>query len=65
LKNHHAITTALGAGAEVDDLDPQHRGIATAHGMEEARDPNPQDRHTTMKMMKYRWERHVLLTKFT
>jgi hypothetical protein len=45
-KNHHAVTAALGAGEEADDPDPDRYSTATAHDMEESRDPNPQDKHT-------------------
>jgi hypothetical protein len=51
-KNHHVVTTALGAGAEADDPDTHRRGTTTAHDMEEARDPNPQYTYMTMKTMK-------------
>jgi hypothetical protein len=45
-KNHHAVTAALSAGEEADDPDPHRYSTATAHDMEELRDPNPQDKHT-------------------
>jgi hypothetical protein len=50
--SHHAITIVLGTKAEVNVHDLLHQGTTTAHGREEAEDPNPQDTHTTTTMMK-------------
>jgi hypothetical protein len=41
-KNHHTITTVLGAGAEANDPDLHYRGTTMAHDIEEDGDPNPQ-----------------------
>jgi hypothetical protein len=51
-KNHHAITTALSAGAEAEDLDLHHHDTTIPHNMEEAEGPNLQDIHTTTKTTK-------------
>jgi hypothetical protein len=37
---------------EFEDRDLHHQGATTAHGREEAGDPNLQDTQTTMMMMK-------------
>jgi hypothetical protein len=50
--SHHATTIVLGTGIEVEDRDLDHQGATTAHGREEAEDPNPRDMHTIMTTMK-------------
>jgi hypothetical protein len=50
--SRHAVTIVLDTGAEVKDHDLHHQGATTAHGREEAEDPNPRDTHTTTTTMK-------------
>jgi hypothetical protein len=62
--DHHAVTIVIDIEAGVDDLGRHHQNTTIAHDMKEPEDPSLQNKRTTMKMMKRRWERHALLTEF-
>jgi hypothetical protein len=62
--DHHTVTIVLGIEAGVDDLGHHYQNITITHNMKEPEDPSLQNKHTTMKTMKRRWERHALLVEF-
>jgi hypothetical protein len=62
--DYHAITAVLGAGVVADDLGHHCKDTTKAQSMEEPKGPGLPPRHTTMKMMKKRWERRALLIEF-
>jgi hypothetical protein len=65
-KYHHAVTTALDAVVEADDLGLHRQGTTTARDTEEEADgPNLQYMHTTTKTTKLQWEHYALPTGFT
>jgi hypothetical protein len=58
------VTTVLGTGVVVDDLDHHRQDAIKARSMEEPEGPAPLPRHMTMKRMKKRWGRRALLIEF-
>jgi hypothetical protein len=62
--DHHTVTTVLGTEAGVNDLGHHHQSTTIGYGTKEPEDPSLQNRHTTTKMTKRRWECHALLAEF-
>jgi hypothetical protein len=62
--DHHAITTVLGAEAEVDDPDHHHQSTIKARGMKEPKDPGLPIRRMITKTTRKRWEHLALLAEF-
>jgi hypothetical protein len=63
-QGHCAITTVLGTGVVVNNLDHHRQDDIKARSMEEPKGPGPPPRHMTMKMTKRRWGRRALLIEF-